>query len=196
MTLPETIKRRSLTSLRDKRVKIGARVVAHVGYVTSRWRKSPCRANCLGRFCGRPMDSDHDRSRPKSAACAMHLKQGRSMSECQENRAKITAPLRSEPARRQPRIHRPGFCDPEKNHSYPAPTRTRGMPVDNQSSDHAACNEAQSDACYCSRKAFAQFSDLIRIFMRKFNDLIVLAKQDCIRCIWRVLIPFLLAHIR
>ena len=49
------------------------------------------------------------------------------------------------------------------------------MSVDNQSPVHATCIEAPAEAFSCSRRAFAQFSNLIRIAMRKLNELIVLA---------------------
>jgi predicted membrane chloride channel (bestrophin family) len=49
---PEPIKDWSLTSLKDKLIKIGAKVVSHGRYVSSRWPRSPSHGKCSKRFCG------------------------------------------------------------------------------------------------------------------------------------------------
>jgi hypothetical protein len=52
LATPEPIKDWSLTSLKDKLIKIGAKVVSHGRYVSSRWPRSPSRGKCSRRFCG------------------------------------------------------------------------------------------------------------------------------------------------
>src|SRR5262249_21131451 len=46
LALPGEIAHWSLTTLREKVVKIGAKVIAHGATRSSRWRNSPCRASC------------------------------------------------------------------------------------------------------------------------------------------------------
>ena len=42
----------SLTTLKEKLIKIGAKVVSHGRYVAFRWPRSPSRENCLPTSCG------------------------------------------------------------------------------------------------------------------------------------------------
>ena len=52
LALPRAAERWSLTSLRQKLIKIGAKAVSHGRYVTSRWPRSRCRGRC-SRKCHR-----------------------------------------------------------------------------------------------------------------------------------------------
>jgi len=52
LALPEAVKQWSLTSLREKLVKIGAKVVRHAVTSSSRWPRSRCRKNCSRKSCG------------------------------------------------------------------------------------------------------------------------------------------------
>ncbi len=63
LTLPEAVKQWSLTTLRDRLVKIGAKILCHGRSVVSRWRRWRCRALCSGTFCVRSPRSVH-RHRP------------------------------------------------------------------------------------------------------------------------------------
>ena len=62
LALPKSIRQWSLTTLREKLVKIGAKVTRHSKYVSSNWRRSPCRDNCSQRFWS---GSDDWRCRPR-----------------------------------------------------------------------------------------------------------------------------------
>jgi hypothetical protein len=46
LAMPKTAKRWALTSLREKLIKIGAKVISHRRYVTSRWPRPRCRERC------------------------------------------------------------------------------------------------------------------------------------------------------
>jgi len=49
LALPKAAERWSMTSLRDKLIKIGAKVVSHGRYVTlQKWQ---CRGRCSRKFC-------------------------------------------------------------------------------------------------------------------------------------------------
>jgi hypothetical protein len=48
----EPIKDWSLTSLKEKLIKIGAKVVSHGRYAPSRWRRSPFQELSSPTFCG------------------------------------------------------------------------------------------------------------------------------------------------
>ena len=52
LATPEPIKDRSLTSLKEKLIKIGAKVVTTAAMSPSRWPRLPCRGRCSPRFCG------------------------------------------------------------------------------------------------------------------------------------------------
>ena len=52
LATPEPIKDWSLTSLKEKLIKIGAKVVSHGRYVAFRWRRSPSHGRYSKRFCG------------------------------------------------------------------------------------------------------------------------------------------------
>ena len=52
LATPELIKDWSLTSLKDKLIKIGAKVVSHGRYVIFQMARSPSRGKCSKRFCG------------------------------------------------------------------------------------------------------------------------------------------------
>jgi len=52
LATPEPIKDWSLTSLKDKLIKIGAKVVSHGRYVAFQWPRSPSHGKCSRRFCG------------------------------------------------------------------------------------------------------------------------------------------------
>jgi hypothetical protein len=49
--MPEPIKDWSMTTLKEKLIKIGAKVVSHGRYV-ARWPRSPFREICLPTSCG------------------------------------------------------------------------------------------------------------------------------------------------
>jgi Transposase DDE domain group 1 len=51
LAMPKTAEPWSLTSLREKLIKIGAKVVSHGRYVTFRWPRSRCRGRCLRKSC-------------------------------------------------------------------------------------------------------------------------------------------------
>jgi hypothetical protein len=48
LALPKAVEHWSLTTLREKLVKIGAKVVSHGRYLTFNWRRLRCRGNCSG----------------------------------------------------------------------------------------------------------------------------------------------------
>ena len=52
LALPEAVAQWSLTKLRGKLVKIGAKVVHHAATPSSTWPSSRCRRNCSSKFCG------------------------------------------------------------------------------------------------------------------------------------------------
>jgi hypothetical protein len=52
LATPEPIKVWSLTSLKEKLIKIGAKVVSHGRYVAFQMAKSPSRGKCSRRYCG------------------------------------------------------------------------------------------------------------------------------------------------
>jgi hypothetical protein len=52
LALPEAVKQWSLTSLREKLVKIGAKVVRHSRYVIFQMAEVACRGNCSRKSCG------------------------------------------------------------------------------------------------------------------------------------------------
>jgi hypothetical protein len=52
LATPEPIKDWSLTSLKQKLIKIGAKVVSHGAMSPFRWRRSPSHGKCSRRFCG------------------------------------------------------------------------------------------------------------------------------------------------
>ena len=52
LATPEPIKDWSLTSLKEKLIKIGAKVVSHGRYVVFKWRRSPSHDKCSRRYCG------------------------------------------------------------------------------------------------------------------------------------------------
>ena len=52
LATPEPIKEWSLTSLKEKLIKIGATVVSHGRYAPSRWPRSPFRETCSPTSCG------------------------------------------------------------------------------------------------------------------------------------------------
>ncbi len=52
LATPEPIKDWSLTTLKDKLIKIGAKVVNHGRYVIFRWPRSPSHGKCSKGFCG------------------------------------------------------------------------------------------------------------------------------------------------
>ena len=52
LATPEPIKDWSLTSLKEKLIKIGARWSATDAMLPSRWRRSPSHGRCSKRFCG------------------------------------------------------------------------------------------------------------------------------------------------
>ena len=49
---PQPIKDWSLTTLQEKLIKIGTKVVSMAVTSPSRWRKSPSHGKCSKRFCG------------------------------------------------------------------------------------------------------------------------------------------------
>ena len=49
LALPKEVEHWSMTTLRDKLVKIGAKVVRHGRYVTSNWLRWRCRGTCSGK---------------------------------------------------------------------------------------------------------------------------------------------------
>src|SRR6266487_3785023 len=53
LALPRSIRSWNLTTLREKLVKIGAKVVSHARYSSSCSRRWRCPANCPRRFLGR-----------------------------------------------------------------------------------------------------------------------------------------------
>jgi hypothetical protein len=66
LATPEPIKDWSLTSLKDKLIKIGAKVVSHAAMLSSRWPRSPSHGKCSRRFCGSSRNcgrSHHQRRR-------------------------------------------------------------------------------------------------------------------------------------
>jgi Transposase DDE domain group 1 len=52
LAMPEGVERWSLTTLRERLIKISAMVVSHGRYVTSRWPRWRCRGGCSRRCCG------------------------------------------------------------------------------------------------------------------------------------------------
>ena len=52
LALPTAVAHWSLTSLREKLVKIGAKIVTHAGTSSSRWPRSRCRATCSKKSFG------------------------------------------------------------------------------------------------------------------------------------------------
>lgn len=52
LAMPETAEPWSLTSLREKLIKIGAKVVSHGRYVTFQMAEVAVPRQLLGRFCG------------------------------------------------------------------------------------------------------------------------------------------------
>jgi Transposase DDE domain group 1 len=51
LAIPKTVEPWSLTSLREKLIKIGAKIVAHAVTSRSRWRRSRCRDRCFRKSC-------------------------------------------------------------------------------------------------------------------------------------------------
>jgi hypothetical protein len=52
LALPEAVAQWSLTSLREKLVKIGAKIVRHAATPSSTWSRSRYRRNCPSKSCG------------------------------------------------------------------------------------------------------------------------------------------------
>jgi hypothetical protein len=52
LALPEEVEHWSLTSLKEKLIKIGAKVVTHGRYVAFQMAELPCRGCCSPRSCG------------------------------------------------------------------------------------------------------------------------------------------------
>lgn len=52
LALPEAVAHWSLTSPREKLIKIGAKIVAHARYVIFQMAEVACRENCSRIFCG------------------------------------------------------------------------------------------------------------------------------------------------
>jgi hypothetical protein len=52
LALPQTVKRRLLTRVREKLVNICAEIVAHACHMTFRMTRSPRGTTCLSGFCG------------------------------------------------------------------------------------------------------------------------------------------------
>jgi hypothetical protein len=61
LATPEPIKNWPLTSLKEKLIKIGAKVVATAAMLSSRWPRSPSHGKCSKRFCGSYGRSHHQR---------------------------------------------------------------------------------------------------------------------------------------
>jgi Transposase DDE domain group 1 len=59
LATPEPIKDWSLTSLKEKLIKIGAKIVSHGRYVAFRWRKLPFRETCSPTSCGSSRNCGH-----------------------------------------------------------------------------------------------------------------------------------------
>ncbi len=65
LALPEEVEHWSLTTLREKLVKIGAKVVSHGRYVTFQLARLPCRGNCSRKSWA--YDEDPFRRRPRES---------------------------------------------------------------------------------------------------------------------------------
>ena len=63
--LPNEVDRWSLTTLREKLIKTGARIVRHGRYVVFSWPKSPCRGRCSRPSCGGSIGYGHGRRRSR-----------------------------------------------------------------------------------------------------------------------------------
>lgn len=81
LALPETVKDWSLTSLREKLVKIGAKIVGHARYITFQIAEVAVPSRLFGEILWL---IDGLRLRPISGDCAIHNNDGSSVSECQK----------------------------------------------------------------------------------------------------------------
>ena len=110
LVMPKAAEPWSLTSLREKLIKIGARVASHGRYVASRWPRSRCRGRCSKKFsrlspgCGRrprQHEGRWDRMRQTTMA-EVRLDEGKATSSRAARRPNIA----SDPSRVQLCCHR------------------------------------------------------------------------------------------
>jgi hypothetical protein len=113
----------SLTTLEEKLVKIGAKVVNHDRYVTSNWRKWWCRRTCSGIYCDGPMNGDH-RPRPQAEPGEI---QEMAMGDARADRPR-SAQISSTPDAGTPKMHPIGpKCDPPFRYSVCSTTIGTGI---------------------------------------------------------------------
>ena len=83
LATPEPIKDWSLTSLKEKLIKIGAKVVSHGRYVaSSRWPRSPCTECHSPTFCGSSRNFDRRQSHQPRKAFIRYASEPNSRERC------------------------------------------------------------------------------------------------------------------
>jgi hypothetical protein len=93
LATPEPIKDWLMTSLKEKLIKIGAKVVSHGRYVAFQMAEVATHGICSPTFCGSSRNCGrrhHQRPREKSEGHASNGTDGRSASECQGKRSDQT----------------------------------------------------------------------------------------------------------
>jgi hypothetical protein len=85
LATPEPIKDWTLTSLKDKLINIGAKVVSHAAISRYRWPRSPSHGKCSKRYCGSSRNCGRSRHLRQHETFDVHAFKGNRREECAQS---------------------------------------------------------------------------------------------------------------